>query len=293
LGKQTFISNTSGLDYQLLDCGNGRKLERYGEIILDRPEVNAFVKKTLNQNLWGKAHFRFEEKANKKGQWTKLKNSTTSWLIGSKIKGRTLKFQLELTNYKHIGLFPEQFENWNYINSKINEIKGEVKVLNLFAYTGAANIVAAKAGAKVTHIDSIKQITNWARNNAAINEVENIRWIVEDARKFVLKAEKRGDLYHGIIMDPPTFGYGAKKEIWAIEKDLIPLLKSVKRILEPDNHFFIMNTYSPLFSGKKLIEKLKGNDLLPKEYEFYKLGLSGENCPEIILGDLIRYSTIK
>ena len=94
-------------------------------------------------------------------------------------------------------------------------------------------------------------------------------------------------------MDPPTFGYGAKKEIWAIEKDLIPLLKSVKKILHPDNHFFIMNTYSPLFSGKKLIEKLNNNNLLPKEYEFYKLGLSGKSCPEIILGDLIRYSTIK
>ncbi len=293
MGKQTFISNTSGLDYELLDCGNGRKLERYGKVILDRPEVNAIARKTLNQNLWGNAHFRFEEKANKKNQWVNLKNSQPSWIVESKLKGKTLKFKLELTNYKHIGLFPEQFENWNYINSKINGIKGEVKVLNLFAYTGAANLVAAVSGAKVTHIDSVKQVTNWARNNAAINKIDNIRWIVEDARKFVLKAKKRGDLYQGIIMDPPTFGYGARKEIWAIEKDLIPLLKTIKSLLDPDNHFFIMNTYSPLFSGKKLIEKLKNNHLLPKEYEFYKLGLSGEICSEIILGDLIRYSTIK
>ena len=170
--------------------------------------------------------FFYEEKG-KTGNWVNQKKSASEWEIGYNYKKLSLAFDLKLTSFKHIGIFPEQAENWKYIQEQLNRIKGEKTLLNLFAYTGAASCVAAASGAKVTNVDSVKQVSNWARKNAQKNNLDTIRWIIEDARKFVDKASRRGEFYNGIIMDPPAFGYGAKKKKWKLERDLKSLIEQI------------------------------------------------------------------
>jgi 23S rRNA (cytosine1962-C5)-methyltransferase len=188
-----------------------------------------------------------------------------------------------------VGIFPEQAENWNYIQDCLSQLKGERKVLNLFAYTGAASIVAASCGATVTNVDSVKQVLNWGRENAEKNQLDNVRWILEDARKFVEKSLRRKDTYHGIIMDPPAFGFGTKNEKWKLEKDLRQLLEQSIQLLSKDQNFFILNTYSPKLSMDQLQKILKEMKHFPSEHEARILGLATPQKKVLGLGNLIRF----
>jgi len=285
----TFPSNH--LDYELLDCGNQRKLERFGKLVLNRPEVEAKWTAKLPKKEWEKADWYFFEEKGKKGEWKSNKNAPKEWEVVYQ-NNFQLQFNLQLTNFKHIGIFPEQVANWDFIVNQIKNHHKPLKVLNLFAYTGAASIVAAKCGAEVTNVDSVKQVLNWGRNNAEKNKVDNIRWILEDAAKFVEKAIRRGDQFNGVIMDPPAFGYGAKKEKWKLENDLKPLLKNVSHLLNPQKHFFILNTYSPKMKMDDLKAILKEMPACPKTYEATTLALKSKQKLKLPLGNLIRWTTL-
>lgn len=236
-------------DYELIDSGNFKKLERFGRVVTIRPEPQAVWDPTLPLNKWReKANVEFIPTSANAGKWEKIKPGTTDvWDIG--YKKLNLKTRLKLTGFKHVGLFPEQSANWDFIDKALKGMKNtEPKVLNIFAYTGMSSIAARVGNSKVTHVDSVKQVVSWANENMQLSEKDNIRWIVEDARKFVAKELRRGNIYNGIIMDPPAFGHGAKGESWKLEHDLKPLLKDVIQLIDPEEHFFVMNTYSLGFS---------------------------------------------
>lgn len=275
------------LDYELIDFGHHRKLERFGKIIIDRPEINATNSPHNNPELWKSAHWKFEEINPKQGKWKQLRESPNEWTMILRV-GNPMKLELKLTQFKHIGVFPEQSENWAYIQSKLKKNASSKSFLNLFAYTGAASVVAAHSSAKVTNVDSVKRITEWAKRNASINKLDNIRWIVEDARKFVTKCERRGERFNGIILDPPIYGLGTKKEHWKLERDLMGLLKSVSKVLHQKEGFIVLNTYSPKVDLAQLSAMVSSIDNMPKLIERYNLGLLSNKRHFLPLGQLIR-----
>lgn len=242
-------------DYELIDAGGGKKLERWGKIITIRPEIQAYFKSEIPFTEWTKmAHWEFVAKKGNTGKWNALKKDVPKiWEISYK----KLKFKLELTKFKHVGLFPEQMINWEYISSHLNT---ENQFLNLFAYTGAASLVARNTGAETLHVDSVKQLIGWAKDNMDLSRLLNIKWVHEDALKFAQREVKRGRKYQGIIMDPPAWGIGAKGEQWKLEEKIDELLAAASSLLE-SNGFLIVNTYSPTFS----IEMFQ--DLVPLYFE--------------------------
>lgn len=212
-------------DYELIDSGDYEKLERFGKYIIRRPEPQAVWRKSLSETEWessADATFKREkgkvaQDGNDKGVWIQKKGMPDQWFIGYRYKEMNLKFRLGLTSFKHVGLFPEQSENWDFIYDTIKELEvSEPKVLNLFAYTGGASIAAKSAGADVTHVDSVKQVITWSRENMEASGMDNIRWIVEDALKFCRREVKRGKKYNGIILDPPAYGRGPDGEKWVL-----------------------------------------------------------------------------
>lgn len=253
--------------YELLDSGEGEKLERFGSVIMSRPDPQALWKKSLSNDDWSKstAHFTRTEIS---GEW-KIKNGNPDkWTID--FSG--LKFNIKPTAFKHTGLFPEQSLNWDWmreliLNKKKNN-KEDINILNLFAYTGGATLACAQVGAKVVHVDGSKSAITWARENAELSGLSDkpIRWILEDTRVFVGREIKRGNKYDGIIMDPPAFGHGANKEIWKIEDHFISLVEDCIKLLNDNPLFFIINGYSAGYSAiayenvlKVLIEKFGGS----------------------------------
>lgn len=291
--KGRFLFPDHDLDYELLDIGNQRKLERFGNILLNRPEVQAKVNPNLSKKKWESAHYYFYEEEGKKGHWKSRFPADKAWQIQYKKDKYQLHFKLELTNFKHLGIFPEQAANWHYILKHIERqkklLRETPRFLNLFAYTGAASIVAAKAGAEVTNVDSIKQVINWGKENATLNAIDNIRWIHEDATKFVEKALRRGEKYHGVILDPPAYGVGTKNEKWKLERDLKPLLEKILGLLSPKCHFLILNTYSSKMNMLELKSNLKSIKRFPKDFESATLGLSSSSKQQLPLGNLIRF----
>ena len=280
---------TNWESYELIDFGNGRKLERFGDIITDRPEPAATSAPGYTNKDWRKADALFTEGKGQQGRWnTELHNWRISYPFGS----TSITFALQQTAFKHLGVFPEQAENWEFIYQRCMELleRGIApKVLNLFAYTGGASLAANLSGAEVTHLDSVKSVVTWARQNADLNNIDTIRWIVEDARRFVEKSVRRGDQYHGIIMDPPIFGLGPKGKNWKLNRDLPDLLGNAMKILHPEHRFFILNTYSPqlpLDELKKLLSQTQG---FPKKYEATTLGLKSTSGKQLPLGNLIRF----
>ena len=226
-------------DYELIDAGGGKKLERWGNIITIRPEVQAYFSSGMPFSEWEKkAHWEFIPKEANAGSWKELKKGSPSkWSI--QFEG--LEFELNLTKFKHLGLFPEQAFNWRFIKEHLGE---EQKFLNLFAYTGAASVVANSTGADVFHCDSVKQLITWARTNAEINNQQRIHWVHEDALKFAQREVKRNNKYSGLIMDPPAWGIGAKNEKWKLEDRLEDLMGMASNLIQNDG-FLILNTYSP------------------------------------------------
>lgn len=248
-------------DYELIDSGDGEKLERFGEYRIIRPEPKALWTKSLSASEWNRlAHTRFRPgagfgKAGKEdsGTWERLRRSEDQWYIrylGSP-GGPEFTLRLGLTSFKHVGVFPEQAPNWEYIYSSTRALAAsgrKPKVLNLFAYTGAASLAAKAAGADVTHLDSVRQVVTWARGNMEKSGLDGIRWIVEDAMKFAKREERRGNVYDGIIMDPPAYGHGPDGEKWKLDECLFEMMKSINSILAPKDSFLVLNLYSNGFS---------------------------------------------
>lgn len=254
-------------DYQLLDCGNFEKLERFGNYVMARPEPKALWDKSMSDEQWNKMiHTRFHTgagfgKAGKEdsGTWERRRKMDDQWYIRYKGDQPGLDFSLRLglTSFKHVGVFPEQSSNWEYIYRQTSELVQKAqqngapkpKVLNLFAYTGAASLAAKAAGSDVTHLDSVRQVVTWARGNMEKSGMDNIRWIVEDALKFARREAKRGNVYQGIILDPPAYGHGPDGEKWKLDECLNDMLKCVSSILAPQDSFMVLNLYSNGFSA--------------------------------------------
>lgn len=269
-------------DYELLDSGDNMKLERFGEIIVARPETQALWRK-LRPDLWDSAHatFAFEDK---KGKWEMKKSVPESWPMS----WRDAKFVARLTSFKHTGIFPEQEPNWQWIKDQVKRLTkleellrkqsglpGEAgtgdprtfsqevpqaSILNLFGYTGIASLAAAQAGAFVTHVDASKQSLDWAHENARLSGLgeDTIRWILDDALAFVKREARRGAQYDGIILDPPAFGRGAKGEVWKIEEDFQTLLASLKEILsDKAGSFFLLNGYAAGYAPRSFAQAVE------------------------------------
>jgi 23S rRNA (cytosine1962-C5)-methyltransferase len=255
-------------DYELLDSGDNRKLERFGKFVLIRPETQA-IWKPLRPELWKGAHaeFRFD---GGKGSWHGAKGARAGvpekWDIAWK---DGVRFSLRPTSFKHTGVFPEQAPNWEWIGGKVSALakrggeKDTPKVLNLFGYTGIASIAAAKHGAAVTHLDASKQSNTWARENAALSGVPDggIRYITDDALKFVQREIRRGAAYDGIILDPPAFGRGPDGEVWRIEEDVVPLLDAVRKIFATDKpgSFFLLNGYAAGYAPQSFVQAVESS----------------------------------
>lgn len=247
------------IEYELIDSGEYEKLERFGKYIIRRPEPQAVWRKFLSEKEWeDKADATFKKEkgktshdGNDKGVWIQKKGMPDQWFINYGYKGMKLKFRLGLTSFKHVGIFPEQAINWNFIYDTINELHTQEtpKVLNLFAYTGGASIAARSAGAEVTHVDSVRQVITWSRENMEASGLDNIRWIVEDALKFCRREVKRGKKYNGIILDPPAYGRGPDGEKWVLEENIAEIMELCSNLLEENNSFLILNLYSMGFSA--------------------------------------------
>jgi len=235
-------------DYELLDAGGGKKLERWGKIITIRPEVQAYFHSGMPFTEWRNlAHWEFIEGKAQQGKWKCLKQNVPSeWTI----KYHRLHFTLSLTKFKHIGLFPEQEANWRFIEERIS---ADERFLNLFAYTGAASCMARLKGAETYHVDSAKSTLNWAKRNMEECKLLNIKWVHEDALKFAAREVKRENKYKGIIMDPPAWGIGASGEKWKLEDKIDELMMTASSLLADDG-FLIMNTYSPTVDTDFLTE---------------------------------------
>lgn len=240
-------------DYELLDSGNSMKLERFGDIVIARPETQALWKK-MRPELWETAHAEFAF-AEKKGVWNMKKSVPESW----QLSWHATHFLVRLTGFKHTGIFPEQAPNWQWLSEKVSVLE-KPNVLNLFGYTGIASLVAAEAGAFVTHVDASKQSLDWAHENARLSTIkeDSIRWILDDALAFVKREVRRGAKYDGIILDPPAFGRGAKGEVWKIEEDFSTLLDGLKEIFaEKPNSFFLVNGYAAGYAPRSFAQAIE------------------------------------
>lgn len=243
--------------YELLDSGEGWKLERFGRIICARPEPQALWSKVWPEAEWHRqAHVIYRARSSHSGLWEKKKPSCPeNWVAEGHVSGKNFRLKLALTAFKHVGLFPEQEDNWRYILNRSSVLKDR-PFLNLFGYTGAATLAACMAGARAVHVDAVKQVVRWASENAALNSLEGIRWLVDDALSFVRREIRRGNRYAGIIMDPPAYGHGPKGESWKLEEHLTELLQLTLRLLEPGPCVYIVNSYSLGYSPVVLLNTL-------------------------------------
>lgn len=290
-------------DYELIDCGDFEKLERFGDYILIRPESQALWSKKLSAEEWKKmahAHYRREHQQKSyrtndgvNGSWTFNKKIPDFWTINHFINNKKFTFKISLTSFGHVGIFPEQAQNWQFISdtlTKFNEKNNSgAKFLNLFAYTGAASVVAKANKADVTHLDAVKQLVTWANTNMELSGVKDIRWIVDDAITYLRREVKRGKKYNGIILDPPAYGRGPKGEKWILADSLAELLDLVSKILDEKNSFLIINLYSLGFSSL-IVDNLLTSMFVFSEKEigeFFLQSKTGYKLPLGIFGRII------
>jgi 23S rRNA (cytosine1962-C5)-methyltransferase len=263
--RLNLITTPGFADYALLDSGAGRKLERFGAITVDRPEPQALWQPHLPATAWAKAHAVFSASGedDEKGKWRVDKPVPESWPVRIDL-GNKVTMQCRLSGLWHLGLFPEQLPHWQFMLDRVRAIEGETpRVLNLFGYTGAASLIAAAAGADVTHVDASKKAIQWGKDNQAASGLQaaKIRWMLDDALKFVAREVRRGKAYHVILVDPPKFGRGPEGETWDIARHCAPLLADCARLLTPENATVILTVYairaSTLSFAQLLQETLK------------------------------------
>ncbi|MEI7498962.1 MAG: class I SAM-dependent methyltransferase [Bacteroidota bacterium] len=324
------LTNTLWTEYELIDTGNREKLERFGNYILIRPEPQAVWQKFMPESEWEKiSHARYVRVKgkrtagddNERGSWIRKPKMPDQWTIVYKYKQMNLNFRLGLTAFGHIGVFPEQAINWNYIydlitqkskirdqnqNSELNTVEtfldplnvtrhvphdeGHVsRVLNLFAYTGGASLAAKSAGADVVHVDSVKPVITWAKEMMEASGLDNIRWVVEDAMNFVRREVKRGNQYDGIILDPPAYGRGPDGEKWILEDSIDEIIAISKQLLNPEHGFFVLSLYSMGFSSlipENLVKTRFGDIPGMQSGEFYFEDKGKRRLP---LGTFLRF----
>ena len=229
-------------DYELIDCSDGERLERWGDIILIRPDPQIIWNTERKNPLWKQAHARYSRSSTGGGAWHNYKKVPSQWQISY----RDLTFNIKPMGIKHTGVFPEQAVNWDFAAEKIKNANRPIKILNMFAYTGAATLACLNAGATVCHVDASKGMVQCAKENAALSGLSDkpVRWLVDDCVKFVQREQRRGNKYDGIIMDPPSYGRGPGGEVWKLEEQLFSLVQLCVPILSDNPLFFILNSYT-------------------------------------------------
>lgn len=247
-------------DYELIDADSGERLERWGDIILIRPDPQIIWSEGKKSPLWNKAHAVYHRSNSGGGYWERLRSVPDVW----KISFDDLTFNLKPMGFKHTGLFPEQAVNWRLARELIAGEKREISVLNMFAYTGGATVACLKAGARVTHVDASKGMVQWAKENALSSGVadRNVRWLVDDCMKFVKRELRRGNRYDAVIMDPPSYGRGPTGEVWKLEQQLSELLLDVGKLMSDNAAFLFLNSYTGGLSPTILNYMVKRN--MPK-----------------------------
>ena len=240
-------------DYELLDCSEGERLERWGKVILIRPDPQIIWSTPKDHPMWKHADARYVRSSQGGGHWEYRRELPEFW----KINYKDLTFKISPTGFKHTGLFPEQAVNWDMMREKIKAAKAEgreVRVLNLFAYTGGATVAAASAGASVCHVDAAKGMVHWARENAELSSLNEkpIRWIVDDCKKFVEREIRRGSKYDAVILDPPSYGRGPGGEVWKLEEHVFELVSLVSEVLTEDPLFVLLNSYTTGLSASTM-----------------------------------------
>ena len=247
-------------DYELLDASRGERLERWGDIILIRPDPQILWDTPRKDPRWKQAHARYHRSNTGGGQWERYRPIPDSWQIAY----GDLLFALKPMGFKHTGLFPEQAVNWDMMASLIRKENRPVRVLNLFGYTGAATLACVAAGAHVTHVDASKGMVAWGKENAVASGLAErpMRWLVDDCVKFVQREQRRGNTYDGILMDPPSYGRGPGGEVWKLEEQVYPLVAECVKILSDDPLFFLINSYTTGLSPS-VMQYVLGT-LLPK-----------------------------
>lgn len=300
-------------DYELLDTGDFEKLERFGRYVTRRPEPQAIWRRSLAEEEWRRtadASFRRDARSDERGEWRLAPGMPDRWVVEYAYKRMRLRMRLGLTSFKHVGIFPEQAANWNFIYDNCRALAGDgptdgervaavgsgvarggaPKVLNLFAYTGGATLAARAAGAEVTHVDSVRQVVTWSRENMELSGLEGVRWIVEDALKFVRREVRRGSRYRGIILDPPAYGRGANGEKWVLEDDICEMLDCCARLLEPENAFLVLNLYSMGLSPTLARTAVRQAFGAPRTEQWGELCFSDRAGKELPLGTYYRFT---
>lgn len=269
-------------EYTLLDCGSGRKLERFGDITLVRPEPQATWEPSLPQERWNSAHGSFvQHHRSKRGEWKFSKPVPQRW----EMRRKNLAFWVQPTPSGHLGVFPDQASHWDWLTSQIESAPAPPGILSLFGYTGLATLSAAAAGAYVTHVDASRQAIKWARENQSRSQLDGcpIRWIVDDAQAFVAREIRRGRTYDALILDPPRFGRGPKGQLWKVDESLPVLLGQCRKLLSPAAKFVLLNTYTTVLTrGQTQTEALQLESFLKEMLSDYPTSFT---AGELVLVD--------
>jgi len=295
--------------YELIDTGNFEKLERFGRVVTRRPEPQAIWRPTLPEAEWRRmadASFLRDMRSEERGEWRLRAGTPEQWSVTYDCRGVPLRMRLGLTSFKHVGIFPEQAANWDFIFDCCRRLAargrrggGEApadgplrrpRVLNLFAYTGGATLAARAAGAETTHVDSVKQVVTWARENMEASGLDGVRWIVEDALKFVQREVRRGNRYDGIILDPPAYGRGANGEKWVLEDNICEMLECCARLLEPHDAFLVLNLYSMGLSSTLARTAVRQAFGAPREEQWGELCFADRGGKQLPLGTFYRFT---
>lgn len=285
-------------DYELIDTGNFEKLERFGRYVTRRPEPQAIWRPLLAEEEWRRlsdASFLRDARSDERGEWRLREGMPSRWTVEYRYRGMRLRMRLGLTSFKHVGIFPEQAANWDFIYDNCLALGGDgrteaPRVLNLFAYTGGATLAARAAGAGVTHVDSVKQVVTWARENMEQSGLEGVRWIVEDALKFVQREVRRGNRYDGIILDPPAYGRGANGEKWVLEEGIGEMLACCAQLLEPERAFLVLNLYSMGLSSTLARTAVRQAFGAPRTEQWGELCFTDRGGKELPLGTYYRFT---
>ena len=314
-------------DYELIDTGDFEKLERFGRFVTRRPEPQAIWRRSLPEAEWRRladASFRRDLRNDERGEWQLDPKMSDRWTIAYAYRGMKLRMRLALTSFKHVGIFPEQAANWIFIYENVLRLCGAEaaaghaaghaavghvaaesavrnasvaetlptaapRVLNLFAYTGSATLAARAAGAEVTHVDSVRPVVTWARENMELSGLDGVRWIVEDALKFVRREVRRGNRYAGIILDPPAYGRGANGEKWVLEENIGEMLDCCAQLLEPRGAFLVLNLYSMGLSSTLARTAVRQAFGAPEEEQWGELCFTDRAGKELPLGTYYRF----